>query len=366
MVELMVAITLGLLLTGAVISVFVGSRTAYQATAGVGDMSESGRFALNLIGESVRGAGNLACNSAMSATNQNVVPGAPVVTFLNNFGLGVQGFESNGTGNPAGAIAVPAVPVVGAANNWTPNLDPAFVAAATVAAGVPAGLGQPVQGSDVLVLRSSVSRVAPAYTTVDVAPNANTLTVTPLPVAMNGYAAVADCTKSVIFQVAGGGAAGSTAVNLNAGLPGVGFATGAVVTPLTTTVYYIGIGADGDSSLWRLEQPNGALNFSVPAQELVPDIENMQVLYGIDTAGTQIASAYVTADQVGVANVVSIQVALVVASPPTTRQVQPAVNAACPAGPAPWCPLGNALTAPVDSRVRQVFNATINLRNAVN
>ena len=69
MVELMVAITLALLLTGAVISVFIGSRTAYQATAGVGEMADSGRFALNLIGESVRSAGNLGCNSATSGTN---------------------------------------------------------------------------------------------------------------------------------------------------------------------------------------------------------------------------------------------------------------------------------------------------------
>jgi len=73
MVELMVAITLALMLTGAVISVFIGSRTAYQATAGVGEMSDSGRFALNLIGESVRSAGNIACNSAMSATSQNLI-----------------------------------------------------------------------------------------------------------------------------------------------------------------------------------------------------------------------------------------------------------------------------------------------------
>ena len=65
LVELMVAITLGLLLTGAVISVFIGSRAAYQSTAGVGDMADSGRFTLNVIGESVRSAGNIACNSAM-------------------------------------------------------------------------------------------------------------------------------------------------------------------------------------------------------------------------------------------------------------------------------------------------------------
>jgi type IV pilus assembly protein PilW len=355
MVELMVAITLALLLTGAVISVFIGSRTAYQATAGVGEMSDSGRFALNLIGESVRSAGNIACNSAMSATSQNVINGG-TVDRTNNFGLGIEGFEAkgvNGTGNPVGAIAVPAVPVVGAAKDWTPNLDPLITGAIPAN---PRNIGQPVQGSDVFVVRSSVPRVAPAYTTADVIPGATVLPVTPLPVAMTGYAAVADCTKSVIFTAAG--AAGAAAVTLNAGLPGVGFSTGAVVTPLTTSIYYIGVGSDGDSSLFRLEQVNGGPGFTPPGpEELVPDIENMQVLYGIDTAGTQTTSAYVTADQVGAINVVSIQVALLVASPPSTRQLPPA---------APYNLLGNAVTAPVDNRMRQVFYATINLRDAVN
>ena len=346
MVELMVAIVLALLLTGAVISVFIGSRTAYQATAGIGEMSDSGRFALNLIGESVRSAGNLACNSAMSATNQNVVPG---VFFINNFGLGVEGFEANGSG-PAAALALPANPVVGAANNWTPNLNPAFTGA--TAAGP---FGIPVQGSDVLVVRSSVPRVPPVYTTADVLPNATTLLVTPVPATATGfqYAAVSDCTKSVIFQVAG--MAGGV-VTLNAGLPGVGFSAGALVSPLTTTVYYIGTGSDGDTSLWRLEQVSGVAGFSQP-EELVPDVENLQVLYGIDSAGTQTAAAYVTGDQVGAINVVSIQVALLVAGTPSNRP---------PAALGPFNMLGTTVTVPWDSRPRQVFYATINLRDAVN
>jgi type IV pilus assembly protein PilW len=352
MVELMVAITLALLLTGAVISVFVGSRTAFQATAGVGEMSDGGRFALNLIGESVRSAGNLACNSAMTATSQNAIAGG-VVTFATDFGQGVTGFEATGTGNPVGALAVPAVPAVGAANNWAPNLDGTFVANATVPAGVPAGLGQPVQGSDVLVVRSSVPRVAPVYTTADVLPGAGSVTVAPVPVAMfaKQYAAIADCTKSVIFQVTG---APGAVVTFNAPLNGVGFSAGAVVAPLTTTVYYIGVGSDGDSSLWRLEQVNGP-TFALP-EELVPDVENMQVLYGIDPSGTQTASAYVTADQVAGVNVVSIQVALLVASQPTTKQLPSAG----------YNLLGNTVTAPADNRMRQVFYATINLRDAVN
>jgi type IV pilus assembly protein PilW len=343
MVELMVAITLALILTGAVISVFVGSRTAFQATAGVGELSDSGRFALSLIGESARSAGNLACNSAMSATSQTVVPGAPVTAFINSYAQGIAGYEAN--------VAAPAVPTVGAANNWTPNLDPALPGAA------PGPVGAPVQGSDVLVVRSSVPRALPVYTTADAAPNALVLTVTQVPAASAGfqYAAVSDCTKSVIFQVAAMGA-GATTVSLNAGLPGVGFSAGAVVAPLTTTVYYIGTGSDGDSSLWRIEQVSNGVGFA-PPEELVPDVENMQLLYGIDPAGTQTAAAYVTADQVGALNIVSIQVALLVASAPATKPVVPVAG---------YTLLGTAVPVPADNRVRQVFNATINLRDAVN
>jgi len=127
------------------------------------------------------------------------------------------------------------------------------------------------------------------------------------------------------------------------------------VTPLTTTVYYIGVGSDGDASLWRLEQVNGPA-FGAP-EELVPDVENMQVLYGIDPNGTQTAAAYVTADQVGAVNVVGVEVALLVASPPSTRPM--------PVAP-PYNLLGTLVTAPADNRSRQVFYATINVRDAVN
>jgi type IV pilus assembly protein PilW len=350
LVELMVAITLGLLLTGAVISVFIGSRTAYQSTAGVGDMADSGRFALNLIGESVRNAGNIACNSAMTATSQLTGAGNWFTATLQQ---GITGFEANGTA-PGAGIALPVNPVVGAANNWTPNL------VAQMTGAIPAGPGQPVQGSDVLVVGSSVPRVAPVYTTLDATPNAVNLTVTALPVALNtnAYAAVADCTKSVIFQVPGALAAGATALAIpGVGLPGVGFSAGAVVAPLTTTIYYIGTGSDGDASLWRLEQVNGGPAFALP-EELVPDVENMQVLYGVDSnPPTQTATAYVTANQVAPLNVVSIQVALLVASPPGNKVVPV---------PPPFNLLGTAVTVPGDNRSRHVFYATINLRDAVN
>jgi hypothetical protein len=84
----------------------------------------------------------------------------------------------------------------------------------------------------------------------------------------------------------------------------------------------------------------------------------MQRLYGIDPAGTGTASAYVTADLIGGFNVVSIQVALLVASPPGNKPVPP---------PPAFNMVGTPptqVTVPGDNRARQVFYATINLRNA--
>ena len=345
LVELMLAMTLALLLTGAIISVFVGSRSAYQSTSGLGVLSDSGRFALDLIGESARGAGFLACNSAMTATSQTLT----VNSFASNFSQGVTGFEANGTGTAA-ALTLPSSPAAGATGDWTPNLD------AAVTGATPGPAGRPVKGSDVLVLRSSVPRVAPVYTSLDAAPGATDVFVTPVPSGLQAgqYGVVSDCTKSVIFQT--GGVAGGAApadVSLGGALP-VGFSAGALVSPLTTTVYYIGVGSDGDGALWRLEQVNGP-NFT--AEELVPDVESMQVLYGIDPTGTQTASAYVTADQVGATSVVSIQVAVLAASPAGSSHM--------PAAPA-YNLLGTQVSVPQDSRLRKVFFATINLRDAVN
>jgi type IV pilus assembly protein PilW len=340
MVELMVAIALGLLLTTAVISVFVGSRQAYQSTSGIGALSDGGRVALNLLSQSARSAGYLACNSSLTGKPDTLL-GA--TTLANDFGTGITGFEASGTG-PRNAVSLPNAPAVGAAGDWTPSLDPAVI-------GSPGG--PPVKGSDVLVLRSTAAGAAILYTTGDVAPGASSVNVSrPSQLAAGEYGVISDCAKSVIFQTTGG--PGGGVVNFNGPLgPDDGFVAGALVAPVSTTVYYVGRNPDGvSSSLWRLQQINGG---AFTADEVVPDVENMQVLYGIDPAGTQTASAYVTADQVGATPVVSIRVAVLAASPPGNGvQAVPAFEL-----------LKTSVTAPTDSRLRKVFSETITLRDAV-
>jgi len=129
LIELMVAVTLGLILMVALISVFVGSRSAYQATSGVASLADEGRFAVNTISQLARGAGFIGCSRAStSATGSSLLnwSSAPVAY---DFRYAVGGYEAAGTA-PGDTVTMPATPTAGAgAGNWAPNLDAAVTGA---------------------------------------------------------------------------------------------------------------------------------------------------------------------------------------------------------------------------------------------
>lgn len=91
LVEIMIAITVGLVLTAGVIQVFVSNKQAYRVQEGLARVQENGRFTLAFITRDVRGSGFLGC--AGNAT--------PIVNTLNdktslpwNFASPIQGFEA--------------------------------------------------------------------------------------------------------------------------------------------------------------------------------------------------------------------------------------------------------------------------------
>jgi type IV pilus assembly protein PilW len=303
------------------------------------------------------------CNHATVNASQVILNtlGSPMAF---DFRYGIGGYEAAGT-SPGSTVVLPPMQAAGAAaTSWTPNLDGAF-----------GSFNQQVSGSDVLVVRSSLGRSTPAYTNAAVGNGASSFPLASATSLQGGQLAViSDCTKSIVFQISAiagstvnlGGATGPPG-NSTAALP-FGFSSGALVSPVTTLVYYIGLGADGDAALRRLELVNGTV---IAAQyftdeEIVPDIENMQVLYGVDTAGTQTVSAYMTADQVAAFvgtgassfnSVMSVRVAVLAASPPG--------SAAKPATAPTFSLLGTAVKAPIDTRLRRVFDITITVRNSV-
>jgi type IV pilus assembly protein PilW len=348
LVELMVAITLALIVTAGVISVFVGSRSAFEATSGTAALTDGGRFALNFISNSIRGAGYMSCTTAPNV--QGILNAGGPLAF--SFNQALQGFEAVGTG-PGNAYAVAPAPVAGdpSTADWAAGLDATLT-------------GLPVQNNDVLVARSTLQNAQTVYVSaiIDGAPSFTVNTQGSL--LAGQLAVISDCTKGVVFQITGLAPPGANAVithnagggpgNSTSSFAPLSFSPGAQVTPVDTVVYYIGVGADGDGALFAYDlNATGAFT----ANELVPDIEAMQILYGLDTTNTQTVTEYVTANQVANFNtVMSVKVALLAASAP---------GSAHPTGAKNYDLLGTTVTAPNDTRSRQVFEETIAVRNAL-
>jgi type IV pilus assembly protein PilW len=382
LVEFMVAIALGLLVTDAMMAMFVSIRSASRTTLGVAALSDGGRFALDTIEQAVRGAGNTACDStapvseagvSLTRVISGVVSGDPLAA---DYTEPLAGYEAANTA-PGSMLTIPATPVAaGGAGGWATSaalgssLDPLLFAPPTPAGQV-SPVGSIIAGSDVLVVHETQQGKAPAYTLAEAdAGDASFQVSSGTTFAGAGQVgAISNCVQAEVFQVANFSPAGVVTLGSPL-LTNMNFGTGAQVTPIDTTAFYIGIGADGDGALYRYDSGGGVLGdatYSVN-QELVPDVENMQILYGIETAGssgTETADQYVTADQVATKSftqdfngVISVKIALLVASPPGAVPKGAAVVASPPEL------VGDSwMLAQADNRMRKVYEQTMFLRN---
>lgn len=363
MIELMVSVVLALIVTAAVLAVFVASRQSFNSTSGTAALADGGRFALDFIQNSVRGAGYMACNTTQRQISILQSAPSPMVA---NFTQALGGYEANNT-SPGGSFTSAASPVTpdGSSSDWT-------APSGTVPTGLdPALASKVIKNNDVLVVYSTLRNAQSSYVTA-ITNGASSFTVNAQGSLAGGQlAAISDCAKSVVLwitSVSSGTvsfASGAWPNNNVSSLP-VNFGVGSQVAPVDTTVFYIGQGADGDSALFALDLNAGANSpaGSFAATELVPDIEAMQVLYGLDTTGSQTVSEYVTADKVvnplanpatNFNNVLSVKVAVLAASQPGALPIATVAST--------YNLLGTTVTAPLDSRARQVFELTIGLRN---
>lgn len=354
LLELLISMVLSLFVIGGLLSVFFGARTSFQSTSGIGSVAEGGRFATDFIARTTRTAGVMGCaiSASTDVSNLNTATTLPL-----NFAQAMAGFEATSTA-PGAALTLSAAPTVAGSSAFSPALDATLTALSS----------PPVVGSDVLVVRTSLEQAAGMYVTA-IADGTTSFTVNNATIGVTGpgsvkagnLAVISDCVKSTVFQVSS--IAGNVISHAIGGSsPGnatgpflASYGPGAMVWVPDTIVYYIGVGADGDGALYAVDM-NGQGVFQAPS-EVVSDVENMQVLYGIDTVGNNAVTQYVTASAVPDFNtVVSVKVALLVASQ---------ANALPP--PAPTVPqtfslLGTTVTAPLDRKARKVFEATIAVR----
>ncbi len=373
LIELMIAMVVGLVLMAGVLSIFISSRSGYGANTAAAQVQEYGRFALDFMRGNVRMTSYMGCaTTARSNTILNPVGQ------LYNYLLPVYGYEYNGT-DPATATSAAPYAIASetptgttlTSGTWTPVGDGTTdVTPAGSAAG--AALTNADPGSDAFVLLSASSD--PVYLTAPSAGSALTVT-TSTGLAAGQLAIISDCVKSTAFQVSNSDNNTPGILTIGSLGPGpgnyqnnfsVGYDAGAQVLPANIIVYYVGQdtnanGGDNSPALFQAQlQANGS--FAAP-QVIVPGVENMQVLYGVNNTGGSSATSpnqYLTAAQVDTtnnwANVLSMQIGLLVRS--STGAVP------LPTAAPTYNILNTYVTAPRDTRLRHVFTSTIYLRNA--
>lgn len=326
LVELLVALALGAFITIGIIQMFTANQETYRVNIGQARMQEGARFAMEFLTAPIRMAGFMGCFSEPVGFFEQLNPNANA-DYLIDFASPVGGHEAT------------------APNTWSPLL-------AALPADIPAG--NIASGTDVLTIRTSDPRGTRLSTAM--ANSSDPIVVRTLP---NGETAqytaqdlfvISDCEKATFFQltsatttanvinmahIAGGAAA--TPGNDTADITPDNdvFGLDATVHRIETQVFFIAPGAGGGLSLWR---KSGFLGAPV---ELVEGIEDLQVLYGIDTDNDGVPNRYRTVQNVvDLADVRTLRISI------TANSVNPVNDVG-------------------DGLLRRTFTNTIALRNRI-
>ena len=104
LIELMVALVLGLVISGAALAVFVTNRQTYAATESLGRIQENARTGFELMARDLREAAGNDCGNGVTISN---VLNNPTANWYTNWGAGITGYDGGVAmqGEPANRVA---------------------------------------------------------------------------------------------------------------------------------------------------------------------------------------------------------------------------------------------------------------------
>jgi len=311
LIELMLALGLGVVVTAGIVSLFVGNNQTYTLLNGQSRLQESARFSVDFISRSARAAGYLGCDPEPGKIYKTL-NGAWNQIFEFDITTPIQAFHGTGGGNGV--------------NDWTPALTTlprtGSVVGYIAANGVDITRLRPQ--SDILVLRHVQipgARIA-AIVQADTNPTVE-VPAAGLDFVATNFVAINNCEQATVFRLAnitGGGAtrtlvrdvAPATGLGLYENTPAASLsptgitygeannAQGSSVGRVLTDIYYVAQGSGSNNrnqtpwSLWRKVSEDAPV-------ELIEGVERLRVRFGIDkTPNDAFAAAnrYVTYDQV--------------------------------------------------------------------
>lgn len=338
LVEMMIAMVVGLVILAAVSAIMVNTNKNYNTTDSTARLQENARFAMQFIATDLRRAGYFGCTDDMSVVNSTLNGGSASAFAVNP----LEGVENIGSGT------------------WQPS--------GVAAPSTTASSAEAIPGTDAFAIRYldldnpvTIQQQMPNESAVLFVNTGHGFNA-------NDIIAVSDCDSADVMQltnVNASGTGGKDNLVHNAGgtnVPGnstqklsKSYGANASVLKMNVAQYYIGKSAGGTTtSLYRV-----GLNGT---EELVEGVDNMQIRYGIVTTADRIPSTYVDANAVGAGNwgnVISVRVGLLMSTIANTEDGQFSTDTDTRIHSVNGTNIG-----PIgDRRTRQVFESTIMLRN---
>jgi type IV pilus assembly protein PilW len=324
LIELMIAMLLGLLVVGGVVSVFLATQQTYRANQGLGDVQDSSRIAFDMMARDIREAGLTGCYSTGSVgnvlNNGPNGPNAAGATWWANWANVIHGYDS---GDPAtsGLTAAPqlagtsSLQLIGASNSsisvktYNPTAS-TFQINET---------GTTIQAGDVVVVCDPNHAVITSVSAYAAGP----------PITLThavSSAASGNCSTGLAFPTVCTPAGTSYPYGPNS-----------QIAKLSAVDWYIGTNSVGGQSLYRIDLETVAGVPTPTSEEMVRDVTKMTIAYHQLPNATFLPAASITSW----AAVDSVQVTLTVLS-------------------------SNKLAGTNMTPIQRVFTSTSTLRNRVN
>lgn len=368
LVEMMVAIAIGLVLTAVMLVIYTNSRSATRRVDQLSAVQQSVRTAFEYMAFDSRMVGHLGCFTGSDLS----LLGVPTPTTLaNNFRVGIEGYEFTGTA-PNDTYTLTSLPTdLTTDTSWATGIGTttAQIPLSTIAGGGTNGL---TPGSDVLVVRSTAvgrpvritATVSGGATTAVSVDTASTGSCPDGTANLGGFCAgslgvIASCTAAQSFQVT---SLTASAINLASPITGSNIytANATEVFPMQTVVYYVKRSSSNTTTSLYRRVFDGAQEQD---QELIEGVESLQVRYGVDTdtdVDGIINGDYRTANNVSDwSRVIAIRISLLMRAP-TASEADIITDTTKTAN-------GVTFTLPTTGPKfdRRVFTTTVALRNRI-
>lgn len=324
LVELMVAMTLSMVLLAGVMVLFSGNKISYRMQEGLSAIQDSGRYAMAQIKRDIESSGFGGCLTEDLKVDIKPILWIAAPDYVEEFQNGIRITADN---DVSGA-----------------DVDGEAV----------------VDGTDVLQIRGLMGGTV-FYAAQRMFPN-NPITLlgdATDEFATDDYAVLSDCSGADIVQVAADPtfADNKTTITHLPTLLSRKFGSDSELAALSLRTYFIGTSAGVNNSgaaVRALYRSDGTT-----VQEIVQGVEDMQILFGVDTNADGVADAFQAPDAVADwSGVVNVQVSLLVNSIDNTTE-EAAQYIFRPDDPAPQLP------ATDDRLMRQEYTAVMTLRNNV-